>query len=69
MHLSRREREIAELIAQAKTNKEIACSLHLSVGTVKEYLFRVYRKEGVQNRTELALRVHEERRVQPITWP
>ena len=30
--------------------------LALPVGSVKEYLYRIYRKVGVRNRTELALR-------------
>ena len=44
-----------DLISQAKLNKEIAYELHLSEGTIKEYLNKVYRKLGVKNRTELAV--------------
>ena len=44
-----------DLISQAKLNKEIAHELHLSEGTIKEYLNKVYRKLGVKNRTELAV--------------
>jgi len=36
-------------------NKEIAYELHLSEGTIKEYLNKVYRKLGLKNRTELAV--------------
>ena len=43
------------MISQAKLNKEIAYELHLSEGTVKEYLHRIFRKVGVKNRTDLAL--------------
>ncbi len=53
--LSCRERQIVKLIRQAKSNKEIAFELCLTVGTVKEYLFHIFRKLGVKNRTELAL--------------
>jgi DNA-binding NarL/FixJ family response regulator len=53
--LSFRERQIVELIQQAKSNKEIAHELCLSVGTVKEYLYHIFRKLGVTNRTQLAL--------------
>ena len=53
--LSFRERQITELVQQAKTNKEIAHELCLSVGTVKEYIYHIFRKLGVKNRTELAL--------------
>jgi DNA-binding NarL/FixJ family response regulator len=53
--LSLRERQIVQLIQQAKTNKEIAYELSLTVGTVKEYVYHIFRKLGVTNRTELAL--------------
>ena len=54
--LSFRERQVVHLIQQAKSNKEIAHELCLTVGTVKEYLYRIFRKLNVANRTELALR-------------
>lgn len=54
--LSFRETQIVNLICQAKQNKEIADELHLSEGTIKEYLNRIFRKLNVKNRTELAVR-------------
>ena len=53
--LSFRERQIVDLVRQAKANKEIAFELHLSEGTVKEYLNRIVRKLEVRSRTELAI--------------
>ncbi|HEY1220634.1 MAG: response regulator transcription factor [Bryobacteraceae bacterium] len=53
--LSLRERQVVDLVRQAKPNKEIAYQLHLSEGTVKEYLNRIFRKLDVSNRTELAV--------------
>jgi DNA-binding CsgD family transcriptional regulator len=53
--LSFREKQVINLIAQAKLNKEIAHELHLTEGTIKEYLNRIFRKLGVTNRTELAV--------------
>jgi DNA-binding NarL/FixJ family response regulator len=53
--LSLREEQIVDLVSQAKLNKEIAYVLHLSEGTVKEYMNRIFRKLGVTNRTELAI--------------
>jgi DNA-binding NarL/FixJ family response regulator len=53
--LSFRERQIVELIREAKLNKEIAWDLHLTEGTVKEYLNRIFRKLDVKNRTQLAI--------------
>ena len=53
--LSFRERQIAELVCEAKLNKEIAFALSLTEGTIKEYLNRIYRKLQIKNRTELAM--------------
>jgi len=53
--LSAREKQLARLVYQAKSNKEIASDLHLAEGTIKEYLHTIFRKLGVKNRTELAL--------------
>ena len=53
--LSVRETQVVDLIQQAKSNKEIAYQLGLTTGTVKEYLFHIFRKLGISNRTELAL--------------
>jgi DNA-binding NarL/FixJ family response regulator len=53
--LSFREKQIVKLVQQAKLNKEIAYELHLTEGTIKEYLNRIFRKLGVKNRTELAI--------------
>jgi DNA-binding NarL/FixJ family response regulator len=53
--LSFREKQIVELVCQAKLNKEIAFALCLTEGTIKEYLNRLFRKLQVKNRTELAM--------------
>jgi DNA-binding NarL/FixJ family response regulator len=54
-NLTLREKQIVELVRQAKLNKEIAYMLHLSEGTIKEYLNKIFRKLDVKNRTELAV--------------
>ena len=53
--LTSRDLQIVALIRQGKPNKEIAFELHLTEGTVKEYLNRIFRKVEVNNRTELAV--------------
>jgi DNA-binding CsgD family transcriptional regulator len=53
--LTSREKQIIGLVSQGKLNKEIAHQLHLSEGTVKQYLFAIFRKLAVTNRTELAV--------------
>ena len=54
--LSEREREVLELMASGKTNKEIADLLFLSPHTVKEHTSALYRKLRVRNRTEAVRR-------------
>jgi DNA-binding NarL/FixJ family response regulator len=53
--LTWREAQLAELIAQGKSNRVIAASLHLSEGTIREYLYRMFRKLRLRNRTGLAV--------------
>jgi DNA-binding NarL/FixJ family response regulator len=53
--LTFREHQIVDLVAQGKTNKEVAFHLLLTEGTIKEYLNRIFKKAGVSNRTELAI--------------
>lgn len=50
--LSPQERMIMPLLAQGKTNKEIAAQLTLSDKTVKNYLVNIYAKLNVNRRTE-----------------
>jgi DNA-binding CsgD family transcriptional regulator len=51
--LSPREEEIAALILQGKDNKEIAAALSLSGNTVRNHIYGLYRKLGIQRRMDL----------------
>ena len=53
--LTRREQEIAMLVADGLSNKHIARRFNISEGTVKIHLHNAYRKLGVSNRTSLAM--------------
>jgi DNA-binding NarL/FixJ family response regulator len=55
--LSRREREIAELVAEGLTNREIGSRLFLSEKTVETHLSRVFQKLGVRSRAQVAAAV------------
>ena len=57
--LTQRERDIAELVAGGRSNKEVAGTLFLSAKTVENNLSRIYAKLGVRSRTELARALHE----------
>jgi two-component system response regulator DevR len=50
MNLTRREQLLIPLLARGLTNKEIAEQLNLSEQTVKNYVHRILRKTGVQDR-------------------
>ena len=50
--LKKREQEVLELIADGLSNQEIADQLFLSVPTIKMYASQIYRKLGVNRRTE-----------------
>jgi DNA-binding NarL/FixJ family response regulator len=51
--LSRREQEVAGLLALGHTNQEIAAILHLSVRTIEHHRSRVFQKVGVRSRAGL----------------
>jgi LuxR family maltose regulon positive regulatory protein len=53
--LSRREREVLELVAQGLANKEIARALFISEPTVKVHIRHILEKLGVRTRTEAAV--------------
>ena len=52
--LSERERQIADLVAEGRTNKQVAAALFLSEKTIEHNLSRIYAKLGVRSRVELA---------------
>lgn len=51
--LSRREREIAMLVAQGLPTKAIGAALHISAWTVTTHLRRIYGKFGVRTRAAM----------------
>ncbi|MDO4553010.1 MAG: helix-turn-helix transcriptional regulator [Bacillota bacterium] len=54
--LTRREREVAELLVQGHTNADIAKILIISEHTVKDHVKSIYRKLNVHSRFELSAR-------------
>ena len=52
LHITRRELEILELIAQGLSNREIAQKLFVSESTVKTHSSRVFDKLGARRRTQ-----------------
>ena len=57
--LSDRQQEIVSLLAEGKSNKEIADYLKIGYGTVKQHLFVLFRKLGVPNRTKAVIAANQ----------
>jgi DNA-binding CsgD family transcriptional regulator len=59
--LTEAERRIAALVAEGRTNREVAAALFVTEHTVEGALTRAYRKLGVRSRAELAHRLGREK--------
>jgi DNA-binding CsgD family transcriptional regulator len=63
--LSPAQRRIAELVAQAYPNREIARQLNIKNQSVRNELSKIFRKMGIWNRVELALLLRNGRDLNP----
>jgi DNA-binding NarL/FixJ family response regulator len=62
--LNEKETKVLQLIAEGKSNKQIASMLFLAEGTVKNYVSRIMEKLHAGSRTELAVIALRQRRVE-----
>ncbi|HEV2786268.1 MAG TPA: helix-turn-helix transcriptional regulator [Solirubrobacteraceae bacterium] len=58
--LTKREREIAVLVTDRRTNREIAATLFLSDKTIESHLRNIFVKLGVSSRVDVARAVERE---------
>jgi len=56
--LTAAEQRVAVLVAEGRTNREVAATLFLGERTVASHLTHIYAKLGVRSRTELARRLN-----------
>lgn len=59
LSLSEKETEIAKMLAQGFTNKQISSALYISVGTAKNYVSSIYSKIGISDRTAAAIYIRK----------
>lgn len=57
--LTRRERDVANLVTAGQRNRAIADALGISEGTVKMHLHNIYAKLGLESRTQLAMALRD----------
>jgi DNA-binding NarL/FixJ family response regulator len=58
VRMTKREREIIELIAEGLANKEIAYKLNLSIYTVKSHVHNILEKMALNTRVQIAINAH-----------
>jgi DNA-binding NarL/FixJ family response regulator len=66
MRMTRRERQVIELIADGMTNKEIAQKLHLSTYTVKSHVHNILEKLALHTRVQIARYAHTSKTLQDV---
>lgn len=59
--LTEREREVAMAVGEGASNAEIARDLFMGIPTVKAHVSRILTKLGAENRTQIAIVVHDAR--------
>jgi len=58
VRMTKRERQVIELVADGFTNKEIAQNLHLSTYTVKSHVHNILEKLSLNTRVQIAKHAH-----------
>lgn len=63
VRMTKREKQVIELIADGYTNKEIAQELHLSTYTVKSHVHNILEKLALNTRVQIAKYLHDSRKM------
>jgi DNA-binding NarL/FixJ family response regulator len=63
--LSERELDVVRLVAQGRSNAEIAAGLYLSEATIKSHIARILTKLGLRDRVQVAVYAYEHGIVRP----
>ncbi len=65
--MTKREKQVIELIADGFTNKEIAQKLHLSTYTIKSHVHNILEKLALSTRVQIAKYLHDSNKVKSAT--
>ncbi len=57
--LSERERQVLQLLAQGRSNQQIAQTLVIALDTVKRHVSHIFSKLGVSNRVQAVKQAHD----------
>jgi len=63
VRMTKREKQVIELIAEGCTNKEIAQELHLSTYTVKSHVHNILEKLALSTRVQIAKYLHDSKKI------
>jgi len=67
VRMTKRERQVIELISEGHTNKEIAQKLHLSTYTVKSHVHNILEKLALSTRVQIAKYLHDSKKISMAT--
>lgn len=67
VRMTKRERQVIELISEGHTNKEIAQKLHLSTYTVKSHVHNILEKLALSTRVQIAKYLHDSKKINRAT--
>jgi DNA-binding NarL/FixJ family response regulator len=64
VRMTKREKQVIELISEGYTNKEIAQELHLSTYTVKSHVHNILEKLAISTRVQIAKYLHDSKKIE-----
>lgn len=67
VRMTKREKQVIELISEGYTNKEIAQELHLSTYTVKSHVHNILEKLALSTRVQIAKYLHDSKKIDSAT--
>jgi len=67
VRMTKREKQVIELISEGHSNKEIAQELHLSTYTVKSHVHNILEKLALSTRVQIAKYLHDSKKIDSAT--